>query len=241
MRVITSWGPDGWKLYAKDFLESYVEYWPYNLTVYYEEKPDFEHPKVSWVNLYDVPGMTAYLDKIKDFPACHGVLGDTRVYQFDLFRFCRKVFAQHHAALHGSGKLFWLDADVVTFKSVPDTLLPSFLEGVYMCYQGRKDWHSCASFIGWDVDNPINKTFMDTYLNVYTRGDVFRFPQWDDSFILDKVRETIGPLVRDLTGHIETEGPANIFDLGPMGEYAHHKKGRLKLAEPQGQAFGQAS
>lgn len=228
MRVITSWGPDGWDLYAKTFLESYVKYWPCELTVYYEEKPDFNHEKITWKNLYDVQGMKDYLMRIKDFPACHGVLGDKRVYQFDLFRFCRKVFAQYDAAINGEGLLFWLDADIETYKKVPESVLESFMKDVYMCYQGRQDWHSCASFIGWDLDHEINRNFMSTYMGVYARGDVFRFPQWDDSFILDKVRETIKPPVRDLTGHIKTEGPANIFDMGPMGAFAHHKKGQLK-------------
>jgi len=175
------------------------------------------------------PGMMEYLEAIGNFPACRGHYHGKRYYQFDLFRFCRKSFAQHHAAENYDGKLFWLDADVVTHKPVPERVLEDTLKDVYMCYLGRTDWHSCASFIGWDTTHKMNRAFMQTYLNVYLSGDIFHQPEWHDSFIVDKVREGTEVPARNLTKDIVTEGPANIFDMSFLGEYAHHLKGQLKF------------
>ena len=68
-----------------------------------------------------------------------------------------------------------------------------------------------------------------SYVNVYLSGDIFHLTEWHDSFIVDQVREGTDVSARNLTAEIKTEGPANIFDMSFLGEYAHHLKGQLKF------------
>lgn len=234
MRAVTTFAQKHWDVYVKDFFESAVEYWPTTIYAYYEhEPPDFHHEKVVFLDLFKETECQKFLDCIEPLGACHGFVGpNKRYYQWDLVKFCRKIFAQTHQAMitgfRPDPELFWLDADIVFKKQVPEHLLNQFLEDTYMCYLGRPDWHSCASFIGWNTAHVDNKRFMNTYLHTLLRGDVFHLQEWHDSFILDTVRKRTDVPARNISANVTDEGPCNVFDLSPMGEYAHHKKGNLK-------------
>lgn len=228
MRCVTSFGPDGYGLYGKRFLETYVEYVGVPIEVYYEgERPDFSHPLVTFRDLFKVEGCLEFL-AMADFPAARGDLWaeGKRNYRFDTFKFCRKSFAQIDAASHKQDFLFWIDADV-EFTGPFD--LPTILD--FMVYLGRPGWHSCASFVGWDLRHPLAGEFFKRYWLLHVTGTIFCLPEWHDSYVLDWLRGATGVPATDLAlpYHDKMKGPHNVFDE-VFGQYAHHKKGNLKHA-----------
>lgn len=228
MRYVSSFGEEGYKLYGKRFLETYTEHMTVPITVYTEGPCDYEHPLVTFKDLFAVPGCSDFLEQCT-FPAFHGRLwADKRNYRFDVFRFCRKSFAQCDAAAEGDGWLVWLDADVELSGPIPPPRDIGFMH-----YLGRPDWHSCASYVAWNLDHPKSGEFWKRYWSLYVTGTVFVLPEWHDSYVLDFLRISMKLPAVDLAFKYadELKGPANVFDkVFPMG---HHKKGNLKFASNQ--------
>ena len=100
-----------------------------------------------------------------------------------------------------------------------------------MLYLDRPEWHSCASFIGWNLTHPSCKEFFDRYLGVYTTGTVFALPEWHDSYVLDWLRELLNIPCENLAAGLDLKGPANVFD--EVFSSARHKKGNLKFSQQQ--------
>lgn len=230
MRAVTSFGPAGWELYAKRFLETYCQHVDMPIDVYIEgdEIPQFAHEKVTYRNLWAVDGALQFM-RMSDFPAARGhEWGDLskRNYRYDVNRFSRKSFAQIDAAKRvPSGMLFWIDADVVfSDKFDPPT------EFECMAYLGRPEWHSCASFVGWNLDRPEARAFMEHYRRLYRDGDVFRLPEWHDSYVLDWIRGQSKIPARNLAEGLDLVGPANVFDA-VFAPAARHLKGALKFKD----------
>lgn len=231
MRSVTSFGPDGFRLYGQTFLESYVEHVDVPIDVYYEnDKPDFDHPLVKFHDLFKVNGCLEFLEQCS-FPAMRGELwaDGKRNYRYDIFKFSRKSFAQIDAASRSPQKLYWIDADI-EFKApfqFPD------MGDAFMVYLGRPEWHSCASLVGWNLHHPVAGEFFRRYWLLHMTGTVFCLPEWHDSFVLDWLRQQTGVPAINLAQGMDLKGPANVFDA-VFGDVAHHKKGNLKHAAAAG-------
>jgi hypothetical protein len=221
MRCVTSFSADGYKQYGKRFLETYVEHVGLPIDVYYEERPDFEHELVTYWDLFHVEGCTQFL-QMASFPAARGkIWGEGYNYNFDAFKFCRKAFAQIDAASRQPDKLFWLDSDIEFTESfVP----PDDFE--FMEYLGRPEWHSCTSFIGFNLEHEIAGEFFKRYWMIYVTGTIFALEAWTDCHVLDWLREQSGVPAKNLAEGLALQGPANVFDA--VFDSAHHKKGNLK-------------
>lgn len=228
---VTSFGPSGYDLYGKKFLTTFAEHVDCELVVYVEgleNIPDFVHDKITYRNLSDVPGLNETL-KMTSFPAAKGMLwgGEERHYEYDVNRFCRKSFAQIDAAVkfarQGGNNLYWIDADV-EFRDSFD--LPK-LEETCMAFLGRRDAHSCASFLGWNLKHPKCKSFFDYYWALYITGTVFTLDEWHDSYVVDWLRKKHDVPAIDLAIGIDSQGFDNVFDR--VFHSATHKKGGLKF------------
>jgi hypothetical protein len=71
---ITSFGPDGYELYGKQFLQTYIKNVTLPLVVYIEgpeNTPNFEHPLITYRDLLSVNGVAQALS-ITNFPAARG-------------------------------------------------------------------------------------------------------------------------------------------------------------------------
>lgn len=228
MRFVTSFGPDGYEVYGKRFLESWVKHGPQDaqLFVYVEGWPAEQGgDRVEYRDLFDIPGIQEFLFCCT-LPAMQGrIMGGKRNYRYDVSRFCRKSFAQCDAASDYSGPLYWIDADVELTAPVE---LPEWGEE-FMQYLGRPDWHSCASFVGWNCAHPIASEFWRVYYNLYVTGTVFALEEWHDSYVLDWIRHQMKLPARNLAEGLEMKGPANVFDK--VFSWGHHYKGNLKFTE----------
>jgi len=227
-KFVTSFGVEGYDLYGKKFLETWVENWPHEIHVYYEEhKPDFEHEKVIYHDLFKVPHVKDFLMNLTSFPILTGFIGGKRNYRYDVFRYCRKSFSQIDAANDYDGLLYWIDADVVTHAPPPCDWLQEALKDTFMCYLGRPEWHSCASFIGWDCSHERSDEFWGAYLDLYLSGKFLALPEWHDSYLMDFLRENLKVPAKNLAEGMDLKGPENVFNF--VLTWAVHNKGIQKF------------
>jgi predicted O-methyltransferase YrrM len=237
IKVISSFSVDGYKLYGKEFLESYIKYWPVPIHVYLEgSKKNYPNlisdANIIYHDLFKIPGCTATLEAMGKFQAMSGIISGKQDYRFNIYRFARKIFAQCDAATNQDDLFFWLDADTsfhgeVTEEWLRDLFKESIRGKPFMVYQGRPKWHSCASFVGWDPTHEQNVPFWTKYFELITTGTFLLLPEWHDSFILDALRDGMNIQALNLTLDVTQDGPVNVFDIVFKGK-GKHFKGNLK-------------
>ena len=230
---VSSFGPSGYELYGKRFIESFLKWADGDLCVYVEGEDMLDgekFPDVEYRDLLQISGMREFL-KLTKFPAARGLLwgGNEIDYRFNVHRFCRKSFAQidmaHIAKSRGYSDFFWIDADIEfqgPFKA-PE------LGNDFMLYLGREGSHSCTSFLGWNLTFPAWREFFDKYWALYMTGTVVALQEWSDAFIIDWLRLNLEIPSRNLAADLKTTAFCNVFDM--VFPHAHHKKGALKEAK----------
>jgi hypothetical protein len=243
--VVTSFNAEGYKRYGKNFVDTWIKYWPQSirLTVFYEgEESDFDMVSgVSWHPIESVEFLTDFMDSLK-FPIMHGIVGQHYDINFDA-RMCRKVFIQAHACRLYRGKIFWIDADSVTLKHVPEMFLDDCLpDDALACFLGRDGWYFTESgFLGINADHPLAPKFLKNYVHVPIVGTIFaQAPRyndqgalvgggWHDCIVFDAVRQVMGngPEFVNLAKHVKT-GHMHPFQVSAPGKYMNHYKGNRK-------------
>jgi hypothetical protein len=149
-------------------------------------------------------------------------------YRFDMVKFARKVFAIEDAAsIYKTGKLFWVDADVLTFAKMSIEFLDSLLpEGVALSFLGRPLSYSECGFVGYNLDHPACRPFISEFAGVYKDIDkAKKFHEWHDSYIFDKIR-----ISKNIPGY-NIPTPINrghVFINSVLGNYMDHLKGSRK-------------
>jgi hypothetical protein len=231
--VVTSFNAEGYKKYGKNFVESWLKYWPTSirLTVFYEgEESDFEMvPGISWHPIESVEFLTDFMDSLR-FPIMHGIVGDRYDINFDA-RMCRKVLMQAHAARKYKGKVFWIDADCVTVKHVPERFLDNCLpDDALSCFLGRDGWYYTESgFLGINTDHPLAGRFLKNYVHVPIVGTIFTQQGWHDCYAYDAIRHVMGngPEFVNLAARVP-KGTMHPFQNCAPGEFMVHLKGNRK-------------
>ena len=232
--VITSFNWSGYERYGKDFIETWLKYWPKSirLTVFYEgpEFESFDFPSgISWRPIEEVEFLSDFMANLK-FPLMHGIVGDRYDINFDA-RMARKTFMQAHACRMYKGKVFWIDADCVTKDWVPESFLDECLpDDNLCCYLGRDGWYYTESgFLGINADHPLSGRFLKNYVHVFIVGSIFTQPGWHDCFAFDAVRHVMGngPEFRNLAAGLP-HGTMHPFVNCAPGRYMVHLKGDRK-------------
>ena len=239
--VITSFNFEGYKRYGQKFIETWKEYWSPNirLTVYYEgdEFNDFQFTEgLSWRPIEEVEFLRDFMESLR-FPIMHGIVGDQYDINFDA-RMARKAFMQMHAMRTYKGKVFWIDADSVTYKHVPQSFLDDCLpDDKLCCYLGRHEpepaWYYTESgFIGFNGDHPLASRFAKNYLHVFLVGSIFTQPGWHDCFGFDAIRQVMtqsgmGEEFVNLAKNVP-HGTMHPFQNCAPGKYMMHLKGDRK-------------
>lgn len=232
--VCTSFNWAGYLRYGKNFIESWREYWSplVRLVVYYEgeEFDDFQlESGITWRPIEEVEFLKDYLDSLR-FPLMHGIVGNRYDINFDA-RMARKSFMQGHTVRTYGGKVFWIDADVVTKKHVPEWFLDDCLpDDALCCYLGRDGWYYTESgFIGFNGNHPLASRFFKNYLHVFIVGSIFTQQGWHDCFGFDAIRHVMGNgeefvnLAKDVP-----HGTMHPFQNCAPGLYMEHLKGDRK-------------
>lgn len=234
MEFVTSMSLEGYQIYGETFLERAQDCLPGPLVVYTESDQLLQVKGVEWRALNEVEGYNWFLDGVSRFPAANGMVSGSFNYRFNVAKFCRKVFAQCHAASICRDRMWWIDADVEFEQPIPEAIFDDALEGVFMAYLGRPKWHSCLSLAGFDNQHEDAARFWANYSMLFITGQIFLLPEWHDSYVVDVLREQLGVSSRNMAAGINLpDGPCNVFDT-VMASFANHKKGNIKKKSPGG-------
>lgn len=231
IKLVTSMSRDMYEQFGKKMIESTIKHWPGELYVYFkgsENKPPKKYPGVTYKNLNTVPGFREFDQATSFFHVMRGQINNQYEYRTNVHTFAMKTFAQMDAAVDFDGLLFWIDADTFTVEDVSENWLRGIMADTYMAYMGRREWHSCASFVGWNCNHQHNVPFWSQYADLLMSGRFLLLEEWHDSFLNDVIREGMQIAAKDLADGLPLrKGPVNVFDAVFAGK-AHHYKGNKK-------------
>jgi len=243
--VVTSWSPDGYRLYGNRFLKRFVKYWPSSTRlVLYADKPAV-HAALETRYTFDLPDWAALSDRWRRDPSVHGWSTEAHQrskpysYLWDAARFAVKVFAWRDAARQlGTGTVMWLDGDTETIMRIPSGWPTTLLGDADVAFLGRGKMHPETGYVGFRVPEalPLLDWCCDAYLS-----DRFRAMTdgWTDCHILRAGLAAVPVRRVNLTKGLYA-GKSHIWPASPLAFYLDHAKGmarkrrpRKKKSEPQ--------
>ena len=230
MIAVTCFSQKGYEETGRRSLQSFVENWPIKIIAYYEElEPDFKHPNIEYRPFYLIPGVVGFLDYLMSVPQSNGVViqnGKERYnYNYDIWKFCRKMFAQYDVLEKEKGKVFWVDNDVITKKPVPKEFLENLFENEALVFLGRDGFHTETGFVGFDTKHEDFPKFFERYVKVLKQGIIFSLKRWHDCEAFDWAREGKG---KDLSPFWKKKDPLSVWNKTVLKEYMDHFKGNRK-------------
>lgn len=224
MIAVTSFSREGYEKYGKNLLES-VHNFPCKVVVYTEEHLGIANKQVKERDLNNVEGFTEFLsalDKMGD--RVKGVTQHGYNYNFDLHKFCRKMFAQFDA-FKGGGQVFWLDGDTEIVRPITKEYLSEMFDGEPLVLFGREGFYCETGFVGFDTEHKDFEGIKQRYIDTLKKGQVFSFKGWHDCYCLDYAREGKG---KDLTKGWKPGDPLHVIPKSNLGQYLIHRKGNRK-------------
>lgn len=244
--IVTSFNDKGFEQYGRVFLASYLKYWhqSVSLLVYYEsecDRLDFNlHGRAEVISLNSIPTFASFIPKYENDPYATGKKqqhidhlwksknrDEGYNFRYDAVKFSKKVFAVHDAVhrVPRDTKLYWIDADVVTLKTVPPDFLDKMLPVSYdISFLGRAGYHTECGFVGYNVSSDRTVCFVDTFCELYITGKVFSLAEWHDSFVFDQVRKKYVLKEYDLPSRHK----GHVWITSPLVRYMDHLKGGRK-------------
>lgn len=223
MKIVTSWGPAGYELYGRRFLESTQLWTGLDLVVYVDSMPGFQIPGVTVRHLEEVEGFKEFRDKNKDKNG-QGPQGYN--YRYDAYKFCAKVFAIHDAAL-ACEEFVWLDADTITTGPISPDWIRQICAGdiTYLDRTGIN--YAETGFIYFEGVRA--RSLIADMWDIYMSGDIFNYAEWTDAFVFSRL--LVMHRLHGLKTHSLTD-PAydglSAFENSPLREKFTHLKGARK-------------
>lgn len=236
--VVTSFSAKGYEEYGRTFIKTFIKHWPesVSLVVFHEgDQPDItiaSDGRVKWHHISYVEGLDAFMAALTYFPVFCGMAGGQYNIQQDA-RMARKAFIEAHACKTLGGKVFWMDADAVTFADVPEDFLDGLLpDDKFCCFLGREKMYTESGFLGFNASHALMPGFFENYLNIFKTGNFVGLQAWHDCVAFDAVRRAIdqfmpGQFVN--LGFGVDPGPGqHVYINSVLGKYLDHLKGPRK-------------
>lgn len=232
MLAITTFSDTGYDLYGKAFIESFKN-WPGKLIVYTEKPLNISTDNVLEQNFFDIDPTQVFYKYIQTIPKAKGVTEKGYNYNFDLWKFSRKVFAQWDVLRNHKGKVFWLDADIIIKKPIPEDFLIDLFNKKGIVSFFRPGFHSETGIVGFDTENPGFDDFLNLYIGYLKSGQVFNLSRWHDCTILDESILQSQITTEDLSvGWVRKDkyklSDLEVFHKSVLAEYMEHLKGSNK-------------
>lgn len=240
--VATSCSAKGFNEYGQRFVETYKEFWPADIPLYLVCEDELSPQKgLTLLRLQLSKAANAFMVRHQNNPRAHGRVmqdGDQGWkpkkiaagynFRYDAFRFAKKVFAIDYVArtwCPNGGRLFWVDADVVTFAPMQRELLERMLPpaSALSCLD-RGSYHSECGFVGYNLDHPAGLAFAAAFAGLYATDQVFELQEWHDSWVFDYLRHRL----QIPTFAIPHRSRSHPFCNSELGAVMDHKKGDRK-------------
>lgn len=236
-KIITSMNTKLYYKYGEKMIQSFYEKWPeqYQLHIYYEEDDKhifndlnkLERIKTFNQNIY-TPELIEFVNRHKDRPDQQ----NPQELHLGAVRFAYKTFAIIHATTQQDHNLaVWLDADVVTHTAIPENFIESMHPSdCHVSYLGRDNNYSECGFVIYNTKHPHHKEFMDVWKRMYTTDEVFKLPQWHDSYVFDTIRLALEKRYNFMNNNLTPWGKDydHVFINSHLGDYMDHLKGDRK-------------
>lgn len=234
-RVVTSFSPEGYDTYGKEFLSSYEKHCHLPLTVIVEEK---QRP-------IEAPDGTDILILKKDplhvaAMSANGFYIGTRKNKKAYLKWGCKVLALAKAERHYEKLrwLIWIDADVV-FKGAMDNewfaktnILDSHVHIATLLRDKNRrppTWPE-TGFVAYHLKKDGTRQFIKDLAELYTSGRVFNFPDWQDAYVFGHQLKKSDLQVKDLSrGHASHPWRASVLQ-----QVMDHYKGVRRKASHYG-------
>lgn len=247
--IVTTFGSNEWRAYARRMVETVAE----NLdpairflVVFEGERPTGLPPDTVVVGISElVPDLPRILARDRAVPQRRGIIQGKYDYRADAVRFCRKPLVCLAARqLYMAGSLIWLDADCVAHGSItPAWLRKALPETCDISFLGRLNAYSECGFLGFN-QTPASFEVLRRWAGLYRDGDIFKLPQWHDSWAFDYVRgdmtkvspgaewqnRRVATLRQHDLGHGSGTPGTHVFINSMLGERLDHLKGPRKQA-----------
>lgn len=246
--VVTSCSIDGWGKYGQKFLTSFDQFWPQetNLHIVSEDRLPIpqsilnKRPQIKFWDLNQNPFAASFAGKYENDPVANGFRSGCPIsgwrskktgYDFrkDAFRFSKKVFSINLVAptVDDESRFIWLDADTITLKPVPVGLFTEMPpKNFCIAYLDRYPYHSECGFVSYNLAKSATRSFLREFSRLYSSGEVFKLPEWHDSYVFDWLRRKLDipsfPISYDRR-HI-----THPFVYSILGQYMDHLKGMRK-------------
>jgi hypothetical protein len=236
--IVTTFNNSGWRQYGSRFAFSLDKYLPeeINVFLYYEnmENPVGYSERMRFLNFNDCCGQKQ--KKFENLAAPHeakkkSVGQNSSDYTFQASRFAHKYYACEHAlTITKTRYLIWIDADVVTLRSIPKQWFYSLVEEKkYWSRIGRGAKYPECGFMIWDLTHPQHKSYWSIMESMYDDGKCFDLPEWHDSFIWWTAEKIIKKKIsKEISFNLGDDLKGHAFVRGVIGEYFDHLKGERK-------------
>lgn len=226
IETITSFNDHYWNLIGRESVESWVKYWPTNLsmTCYTE---DFAMPKYDRVTAVDF----SQLD-----PSYFSLQNED--FHPSVKRFAKKAYSVIHAMHHSTADwIIWLDADVITNDYLPEKLLLDMLNPKHLAvhlgvtYETTKrgeagEWFVPETgFFAINLKHPKFPDFRQRYTDRYRERNHTGLRRFYDNDVYGVAVQETKAKYLDLCGHFEKpyKTPLRHTILGP---YLQHFKAK---------------
>lgn len=247
MIAVTSFSKTGYEEYGHRIIESCIHNWPGKLIVYAEFPLESNSEKIEIRDFFSIPNVQTFLQYIQTVPFAHGKIDGKYNYNYDLWKFSRKVFAQWDVLKENPGKVFWLDADSFCRKPIPEAFLENLftitaLDGIHeslenskagLVFLGREGLYTETGIVGFDTKADRFDEFLNLYINCLRRGAVFNLQRWHDCEVFDWARKASGIAGKNLSPFFKMPSKLKqknleVIKKSVLGEYLVHLKGNRK-------------
>jgi hypothetical protein len=243
--VVTTFHEAGLKKYAQRMIDSFCEKWPEEVTLHiYPENcnPAIKnHSHVTLFDLASVEELNVFKNKWKNVPKANGDVTSDPVrskrkdagkgFKWDAVRFAHKVYSIFHCAKTTDADiLLWMDADMVCHSPITkETILRLCPPDKDLCFLGRRGKFSECGLYAMNLRSPRTQQFLEKFQQVYDDAEngIFTMDEWHDSFVFDRVRETMSLNSLDWSSHLIT-GEGHPLINCEWGAYLDHLKGERK-------------
>lgn len=256
--AVTSFHAEKFEEYGRKMIETFDKFWPRDikLIVYYQGAFErLKSDRIEWRDLDKVAAIQVFKSKFAQFREANGhiTLQNTQTgafknvwdYRFDAIRFSHKVFSILDAIdlnikeqENPPDITLWIDADTFTTKDIDlawlERVLPKRSHGgeinQFMTYLGRKDDHSEAGWLGFNMRNALTEKFFKELRKVWLDGSIFALKEWHDSYVFDWLRENTFKNSSDAFVNIAGDGHDTVhpFVNSVLGERIDHLKGHIR-------------
>ena len=234
--ILTSFNETYWKEVARDNVHKMDESWPGNEQILlYHQLSQIDNSlssRVKWIDLYaSCPELVDFINQWKDDLRANGKSEKKNAFRQNAVKFCHKTFAIWHAARQQkNGWLIWIDCDAIMLKKIDyEFIKKACPEHVCISYLGRKTKYSECGFVGYNLDRPETRKFLELWEKFYLSGEFINHQETHDSWTFDYIRKSFNDstLFYDLNADSITD--KNPFGSSLIGTHMAHAKGSDKI------------